>query len=149
MTTIKLKLNHSQVESQPGSLSLQNSQKKQMLSMYVSKLSEELESGNRLRTAGAYQSFLNSFIKFNNNKDLALSQITKNLMKQYEIFLGQQGYSQNTISFYMRKIQAIYNQAIRECLISEINMTDKQQEIPLLVINETLEHTMEKYPEFI
>ncbi len=87
--------------------------------LYVSKLSEELTSTGRLRTARAYRSTLNSVLSFTGTDDISLQEITRCFVKDYEAFLQKKACCLNTISFYMRNLRAILNKAVVEGLFSD------------------------------
>jgi integrase len=70
-----------------------------------------------IKTAEGYQCALNSFKRFRQNKDLMLYEIDSALMEEYQAWLKNNGIAPNTISFYMRKLRATYNQAVEEELI--------------------------------
>lgn len=63
-------------------------------------------------TATNYHTALRSFLLFNGGKDITLSAITADKMKQYEHWLKSRGISNNTISCYLRSLRAVYNKGI-------------------------------------
>jgi integrase len=69
------------------------------------------------KTAEGYQCALNSFKRFRQNEDLTLDEINSTLMEEYQAWLKSNNLVPNTISFYMRKLRATYNQAVEEELI--------------------------------
>lgn len=71
----------------------------------------------KIKTAEGYQCALNSFTRFRQNVDIALSDITPAVMEEYQEWLKSNGIAPNTISFYMRKLRATYNKAVEEDLI--------------------------------
>lgn len=75
----------------------------------------------KIRTAETYTSTLNSFIDYREGEDIALIGIDSDLLEGYEAFLRRKESSLNTISFYMRKLRAIYNRAIDNGIISQQN----------------------------
>ena len=75
----------------------------------------------KIRTAETYISTLNSFIAYREGKDISLAQIDSDVLEGYEAYLRQRETSLNTISFYMRKLRAIYNRAIDKGIISQHN----------------------------
>lgn len=54
-------------------------------------------------------------------EDISLSLIDSDLLEEYEAFLRRNELSLNTISFYMRKLRAVYNRAVDKGLISQQN----------------------------
>ena len=73
----------------------------------------------RTRTSETYLAALSSFMKFTDGEDVPLDGITPFLMQQYEAWLKSSGSSLNTISFYMRKLRAVYNQAVERGLTEQ------------------------------
>lgn len=84
------------------------------LSCYVEKICSDMLKSGQYRTARAYKSALNKFIKFNNGKDLPISDINCTIMCRFERELKSCGLQLNTISFYIRNIRVIYNKAIKD-----------------------------------
>lgn len=82
---------------------------------------DRLNVMKRYRTAQAYTSALKSFMTFRQNADLSLNEIDSDLMQLYEAFLVNRGVTQNTISFYMRILRAIYNRAVEKELTPQRN----------------------------
>lgn len=80
-----------------------------------------LKQRNQLRTAETYKAALNSFKKFRNNEDVMLDAITSDTMMLYESHLKSRGNTPNTISFYMRILRAIYNNAVDNEVIENRN----------------------------
>lgn len=72
----------------------------------------QLKRLNRERTAETYTSTLSSFLRFQNEKDVLLDDMTSDLMQEYEAYLKTRGIAMNTISFYMRILRAVYNRAV-------------------------------------
>ncbi len=87
-----------------------------LLSSYVDKLSEELISEGRERTARGYRTVRNGLLHFYGNNDLSFKQVTSSLMHRFQSFMLGEGKEMNTISFYMRNLRAIYNRAVRQHL---------------------------------
>ena len=80
---------------------------------------DQLEQLGRFRTAETHRATLQSFILFRNGKDLSLSRFNADLMLLYEAFLKNRRVCPNTISFYMRILRTIYNQAIEKGLCAQ------------------------------
>ncbi len=73
----------------------------------------------RYRTSETYKTTLNSFMRFRDEVDLFLGNMTSDLMMNYETYLKDQNISMNTISFYMRILRAVYNRAVDDELIEQ------------------------------
>jgi integrase len=69
------------------------------------------------KTAEGYICALNSFKRFRQNEDLTLDEINATMMEEYQAWLKNNNLAPNTISFYMRKLRATYNQAVEDELI--------------------------------
>ena len=95
-------------------LSSQNSMER-----YLRETATRLQILGRTRTAETYLSALNSFMRFTDGEDVPLDGITPFLIQQYEAWLKSSGASLNTISFYMRKLRAVYNQAVERGLTEQ------------------------------
>jgi len=74
----------------------------------------ELEKNGQFRTAVNYRNTMRMFLNFCKDTNLAPSQITDCLMKNFEFHLRAKGNSLNTISFYMRILQATYNYIVMQ-----------------------------------
>ena len=73
-----------------------------------------LESMKRMRTSETYTAAYRSFMRFMDNKDVAIDEFDEKLMGEYENFLKMTGAGLNTVSFYMRIMLAVYNRAVDE-----------------------------------
>jgi len=74
---------------------------------------------NKERTAETYLAALNSFRKFREGKDVMLDEIDGQMMENYQAWMKSNGLAANTISFYMRRMRATINRAIRKNIISD------------------------------
>ncbi len=90
--------------------------------LYGKELLAELRQIGKIRTAGTYQSALNSFERYLNNRgDVPLDEMDSNQMIAYESWLKGNGICPNTCSYYMRNLRAIYNRAVNEGLVVQRN----------------------------
>lgn len=62
--------------------------------------------------ADHYTTALNSFIRFNGDEEISFDEIDSQLIERYEQYLKGNDLCPNTISYYMRKLRAVYNQAV-------------------------------------
>ena len=69
---------------------------------------------NQPRTAKSYIASVKSFLRFRNGVDISFEELTPKLISDYEKYLKEQQICNNTISFYMRNLRAIYNRAVEE-----------------------------------
>ena len=81
--------------------------------IFVSTLAERLKGIRDYRTADAYMSTSRSVARFAGGQMGMPALFRESLIKDYEYYLWQSGCSRNTISFYMRMLQSIYNQAVK------------------------------------
>ncbi len=76
-----------------------------------------LKQIGKVITAERYSVTISNFMRFLKGKDLDFESINSNLMMEYEIYLKGTGVCQNTSSFYMRNLRAIYNRAVEQGLV--------------------------------
>lgn len=84
------------------------------LGEYVRELTQRLYKNGKYRSADIYMCTLRSFMKFRKEKDLLISQLDSLIMEDYESYLRKNGLTLNTISFYMKRLRAIYNKALEQ-----------------------------------
>lgn len=90
-----------------------------LFSCYVETLIQRLQKSRRFRTAETYGAASRSFIRFLGGKDIPIGKITGSLIAEYQAWLAGNEKKPNTISFYLRNLRAIYNNAVYERLISD------------------------------
>lgn len=79
----------------------------------------QLRTLNKHCTAANYTATLNSFRQFRQQRDLFLSDVTADVIMQYEAYLAERGILRNTTSFYMRILRAVYNRAVEQKLAEQ------------------------------
>lgn len=89
---------------------------------FIKKLIVKLQKNGQVRTSETYNCTLNSFKRFRHGNDLYFAELDNDLLMSYEYFLKSEGLSMNTISFYMRRLRAIYNRAVEEELTEQNNL---------------------------
>ncbi len=89
------------------------------LTPYIERQISLLRANGRQRTAETYRAALNSFRRFNRGRDIALCDIDRDVTGDYQIWLRRRGVGDNTVSFYMRVLRAIYNRAVDEGLADD------------------------------
>lgn len=88
-------------------------------SMYVtSKVTQTLSLG-QVRTAETYALAERSFMRFRGGVDCSLAELTEPLILQYEAYLRDTGLCPNSIAFYLKRLQALYNKAVSEGLVTQ------------------------------
>ncbi len=73
----------------------------------------------KIRTSETYASSLSSFKRFRGGRDLSLEDMDSDLIMHYEAYLKERGLTQNSSSFYMRNLRAIYNRAVEKGLTQQ------------------------------
>jgi len=94
-----------------------NAPRSNMLTVYGALLIQRLECNGQSRTARAYLTVIRGMLKFCDQSDLPLEEITVSLMRRYEQWMRDSGKSMNTISFCTRNLRAIYHKAVHERVI--------------------------------
>lgn len=79
---------------------------------YTRSIVARLWKQGQYRTSETYTSTLNSFYEFREGVDIYFEDIDSNLLLAYEYHLKAKSLSPNTISFYMKRLRAVYNKAI-------------------------------------
>ena len=92
-----------------------------MLGEYVRELTQRLYKNGKYRSAEIYTCTLRSFMRFRKEKDLQICQLDSLIMEDYESYLRKSGLTLNTISFYMKRLRAIYNKALEQYGLEDRN----------------------------
>lgn len=79
---------------------------------YMRNMIDRFWRQGQYRTSETYSSTLNSFSEFRNGVDLYFEDMDSDLLLAYEYHLKSKSLSPNTISFYMRRLRAVYNKAM-------------------------------------
>lgn len=86
---------------------------------FMESIIEKLRHNNKIRTSEAYKSALASFRHFRNDINIMLTDITAEIMQEYEAWLKSRGVVANTISFYARILRAVYNRAVDHDIVDD------------------------------
>ncbi|MEG1860221.1 MAG: site-specific integrase [Bacteroidaceae bacterium] len=70
-------------------------------------------------TSKTYSATLKSFMAFREGKDLLFDEVDSDLMQLYEAYLHGRGITDNSSSFYMRILRAVYNRAVEKELTTQ------------------------------
>ena len=73
----------------------------------------------RFGTARTYANTLRSFREFQSDNDLTFTELTQEMMEQYEAWMTHRGLKQNTIRFYLRTLNTLTRKAIDEHLMED------------------------------
>ena len=86
---------------------------------FMNDIITQLHKNSQHKTWQHYQSTLNSFMRFRNDKDVSLRKINAAMIESYEAYLKQQDVCRNTCSFYIRILRTVYNRAVEKGLIAQ------------------------------
>lgn len=102
--------------------------RKYTLFHYMESLVVQMKEQGRIRTAETYTAAIHSFKKFlidttthkwcHNAEDFMLDCLTSEIMEAYEAWHKKAGKTNNTISFYIRILRAVYNRAVEDGIIA-------------------------------
>lgn len=81
---------------------------------YMEKMIGKLLKQGQHRTSETYQATLNSFRKFREGVDVCFDDIDSEMLISYEYHLRAKELAPNTISFYMKRLRAVYNNAVED-----------------------------------
>lgn len=89
---------------------------------YMRNMIDRFWRQGQYRTSETYSSTLNSFSEFRNGVDLYFEDMDSDLLLAYEYHLKSKSLSPNTISFYMKRLRAVYNKATDDGLVENRNL---------------------------
>lgn len=89
---------------------------------YMRNMIDRFWRQGQYRTSETYSSTLNSFSEFRNGVDLYFEDMDSDLLLAYEYHLKSKSLSPNTISFYMKRLRAVYNKAMDDGLVENRNL---------------------------
>jgi len=81
--------------------------------VYFRKIIDQLKEKGTIRTAGKYESCLQSLIAFK-SLDISFLEINLQFLNEFEIFLRKKGNVSNTIATKFSVLKAVYNKAIED-----------------------------------
>ena len=94
-----------------------NKKTSESLFQFMNLLIVLLLKNGQYRTSLHYKATLNSFKRYRDNRDIALSEIDADVMRSYEAYLHHTvEVCKNTSSFYLRILRATYNKAVAKRL---------------------------------
>lgn len=86
---------------------------------YMEKTVAKLWRQGQHRTSETYRAALNSFRKFREDVDVHLDEIDSEMLLSYEQHLRAKELALNTISFYMKRLRAVYNLAVQDGYVAD------------------------------
>ena len=79
---------------------------------YINAQIERKQELKKVGMAAAYKSTRSSLAKFIGRPDVRMSEVDLAFVRRYEDFLYSNGASGNTVSYYLRNLRSLYNQAV-------------------------------------
>lgn len=79
-----------------------------------------LKNNMNFGTARNYRNSLYRFSEFLDRHDIAFSKIDADLVSDYELWLRKRGLKMNSVSFYLRCLRSVCNQAVSEGIARRI-----------------------------
>lgn len=86
---------------------------------FADSIIREMKDRMKIRTSETYIATMRSFRRFRNNADIPISDIDSSIIQNYEKHLRETGICDNSVSFYLRILRAIYNRAVDSGLVSQ------------------------------
>jgi integrase len=99
----------------------------QSIISFFNHLIGKLKAENRLSSASSYRDTRNRLSEF--KPDLSFQDIDLRFLESFERHLHDKGNSTNSIGIYMRTLRAVYNKAITEEIINDVNYPFKKYKI--------------------
>ena len=81
---------------------------------YINAQIERKQELRKVGMAAAYKSTRSSLAKFIGCPDVRMSEVDLAFVRRYEDFLYSNGASGNTVSYYLRNLRSLYNQAVTD-----------------------------------
>ena len=81
---------------------------------YINAQIERKQELKKVGMAAAYKSTRSSLAKFISRPDVRMSEVDSAFVRRYEDFLYSNGSSGNTVSYYLRNLRSLYNQAVAD-----------------------------------
>ena len=81
---------------------------------YINTQIERKQELKKVGMAAAYKSTRSSLAKFISRPDVRMSEVDSAFVRRYEDFLYSNGSSGNTVSYYLRNLRSLYNQAVAD-----------------------------------
>lgn len=97
----------------------QNQKNCRTLFTYMQQVIDRLSRLGKHKLASNYRCSLSSFRRFRADADLLFSDLTDDMMVDYEAWLRCSGICKNTSSCYIRNLRATYNRAVKEGIVTQ------------------------------
>lgn len=86
---------------------------------YIDSIADKKESLGHKRTAETYRTTRRSLSRFLGSRTLQVKEFDASTAEEYEAYLKENGLTMNSVSFYLRKMRAVYNHAVRGGLATD------------------------------
>lgn len=116
------------------------------------------DGAGAVNTWKGFQSLLNQFNEYTNNRQIELFEFTEDLVKGFELFIRNAGLSDNTLLNRMSKLRTVTNKAIKKKLLKandnpfvsfdfekKLNLKTKKKALQLNEINTLIEYYFRVY----
>lgn len=97
----------------------QNQKNCRTLFTYMQQVIDRLSRLGKHKLASNYRCSLSSFRRFRADADLLFSDLTDDMMVDYEAWLRCSSICKNTSSCYIRNLRATYNRAVKEGIVTQ------------------------------
>ncbi len=111
---------------------IKGSTKKTTVFEFMDNIICDLKASNKIGNAYAYSDCKRALSKFRNEADLSFNDIDLNFLNRYEKDFLKRGVNSNSISFYMRTLRAVFNQAIADGCCKKENYPFEEYKISKL-----------------
>ena len=101
-----------------------------MLTEWGKVIIERKRKINKPGSADWYHYAIKDFIRFNNNKDFPLDQLSVSILKDFEVYKESKGLKPNGINSHIRALRALFNAALYEDKIDVAKNPFKKYKIP-------------------
>lgn|ERR1035437_1323206 len=96
---------------------------------FAEKVINQLETSNKIGNSKVYQSMLNVFKAYRNEKDLNFKNLDFKKLDEFQNYLISKGDKINTISIHMRTLRALYTKAMKYGLVKSDHYPFKEFKI--------------------
>jgi len=92
---------------------------------FIHKEAMKKDEHGHYRTAETYRSAATSLSRFLQGARLGKADLDASLMERYAMYLKEKGLKQNTVSFYLRRLNVLYGRAVGQGLLNDSHPFEK------------------------